>query len=169
MTKDSLEIEDINGKTLGFSDFWQSIASGLGNSRLIVDTQAESIKYFLDAESDHATLLRGVIQQSYKRCHCYHLKARFDVNVALDVLGETSHNLHGTKEDDLIDIELLEEIAWLINQYYRPLIEMPTSMLSQVSQAFVNERQQSPEQKPKATGSVVSMANIKIMQQNRRL
>jgi len=63
----------------------------------------------------------------------------------------------------------LEEIAWLINQYYRPLIEMPESMLSQATRAIANESQQAPEHKPKTVGSVVSMANIKIMQQNRRL
>ena len=178
MSKDSLQIKEISGKTLGFSEFWQTIASELGNSRLKVNPCADSIRYFLDAESDHRDFLRNIIHQSYKRCRCYHLKARFDVNIALDVLGETSFSLQGTKEDDLLDIELLEEIAWLINQRYKHLIEMPDSMLIDCNQSlngsiierpYGDANQSNSSYAAKRTSPVLSMSNIKIMRANRQL
>jgi hypothetical protein len=163
MNKDSLQTKEINGRIIKFSDFWQTIASELGNSRFKINAEAESIKYFLDPESDHKDFLRVLIQQCYKRCRCYHLNARFDVNVALDVLGETSHTLQGTKEDDLLDIELLEEIAWLINQHYGQAIEMPNSMLTE----SLNLDREFSVLDSNNTGSVVSMAKLKTRRKNR--
>jgi len=90
MSKDSVKIKAQKQDFLSFSEFWQTIANDLGNSRIKVNTNAESIKQFLRADSDHKEFLRTLIHQSYKRCQCYHLNARFDVNIALDVLGETS-------------------------------------------------------------------------------
>jgi hypothetical protein len=114
-----------------------------------------------------------LIQQSYKRCHCYHLKARFDVNVALDILGETSYTLQGNKEDDLMDIELLEEIAWLINQHYGQAIEMPDSMLSDIHNEEKGEERDlcepgSNKASSKKSSPVISMTKLKIRRANRR-
>jgi len=175
MSKDSLQINQINGKNLGFNEFWQMIASELGNSRLKINSQAKSIKYFLDASSDHKEFLRNLIHQSYKRCHCYHLNARFDVNIALDILGETSYSLQGSKEDDLLDIELLEEIAWLIDQHFSTLIETPKSLLSSNYQLVSHSKQASSERDTltargtSVPSSVVSLSNLKIRKANLQL
>ena len=166
--KDSLENKQSSGKTPGFSVFWQTIASGLGNSRLRINPRAESIKHYLDVESDHKYFLKALILQSYKRCRCYHLNARFDVNIALDILGETSYSLQGSREDDLLDIELLEEIAWLINQHYSHLIEMPESLLAAEDKNRLDLRPMNTKQKPRERIRIVSMARLKIRKANLR-
>jgi len=168
MSKDSLQIKKINGKTIVFSEFWQTIASGLGNSRVKINRKAESIKNFLDPESDHKDFIRILIQQSYKRCCCYHLNARFDVNVALDMLGETSYTLQGNKEDDLMDIELLEEIAWLINQHYGQAIQMPDSMLSDNHSGAKCQEKESCQLSSSKAGPVISLSKLKIRRANRK-
>ena len=168
MSKDSLQITQNAYRTVGFSEFWLLIASELGNSRLKVDVGAESIKYFLDAESDHKDFLRKIIHQSYKRCHCYHLKARFDVNIALDILGETNYKLQGSKEDDLLDIELLEEIAWLVNQHYSHLIKMPDSTLAQTN-VIGDGFDKATEKQGSTTFPIVSLSKRRINKANRRL
>ena len=117
------------------------------------------------AESDHKDFLRVLIRQSYKRCRCYHLNARFDVNIALDILGETSYKLQGTRQDDLMDIELLEEIAWLINQHYSHAIEMPESMLAQ--QASNVGELNGPISSE--VGAIFSMSKIKTRRANQKL
>ena len=169
MSKDSLQIKKINGKTIVFNEFWQTIESGLGNSRFKINTKAESIRYFLDPESDHKDFLRILIQQSYKRCRCYHLNARFDVNVALDILGETSYNRQGNKEADLMDSELLEEIAWLINQHYGQAIEMPDSMLIGDLSEERSEERNFCQLNPSKAGPVISLSKLKIRRANRKL
>jgi len=169
MSKDSLQIKEIDGKTLGFSDFWQTVACELGSSRLKINHKATSIKFFLDAESDHKDFLRSLIHLSYKRCHCYHLNARFDVNIALDILGETCFKLQGIKEDDLLDIELLEEIAWLINQNYGNRIRMPESMLPAKRSAYLEPEEQQSTNRQKARSPIVSISHVKIRKANQQL
>ena len=168
MSKDSVKIKAQNQDFLSFSKFWQTIANELGNSRIKINAQAESIKQFLQADSDHKEFLRKLIHQSYKRCRCYHLNARFDVNIALDVLGETSFNLKGSKEDDLLDIELLEEIAWLISQHYGHKVNMPKSLLinsSELSDDHTNIV--ATESQVKAKTPIISLSKRKIRLANR--
>ena len=113
--------------------------------------------------------MRKLIHQSYKRCHCYHLNARFDVNIALDVLGETSFQLKGNKEDDLLDIELLEEIAWLISQRYGYRVNMPESLLVNASEAS-DDHTSDVESEPqaKAKTPIISLSKRKIRIANRK-
>jgi len=172
MSKDSSQINEINAKAIGFSHFWQTIASELGNSRFKINQQAESIKYFLAAESDHKEFLRILIRESYKRCHCYHLNAPFDVNIVLDILGETSFHLQGTKEDDLLDIELLEEIAWLINHYYRDFIKMPKSMLTNHDysrESLSSSDESNSGEADNKSAPIMSISALKIRRANRKL
>ena len=169
MSKDSVKFKAQNQDFLSFSEFWQTIANELGNSRIKINPHAESIKQFLQADSDHKEFMRKLIHQSYKRCHCYHLNARFDVNIALDVLGETSFKLKGNKEDDLLDIELLEEIAWLISQRYGHKVNMPESLLVNASEA--NDDHTSAfesEQQAKAKTPIISLSKRKIRLANRK-
>jgi len=168
MSKESLKIKAQNRDFLGFSDFWQTIANELGNSRIKVNTEAESIKQFLLPDSDHKEFLRKLIHQSYKRCQCYHLNARFDVNIALDVLGETSFSLKGNKEDDLLDIELLEEIAWLISQHYAHKVKMPASLLKNAVEEAGDQRPDaSRDSLPTTKTPIISLSKRKIRMANR--
>lgn len=166
MSKDSVKIKAQNQDFLSFSEFWQTIANELGNSRIKINVEAESIKQFLRADSDHKEFLRTLIHQSYKRCHCYHLNARFDVNIALDVLGETSFHLKGNREDDLLDIELLEEIAWLISQHYEHKVNMPESLLISKSEEQTNMTPN--ENQPGVKTPIISLSKRKIRLANRR-
>ena len=159
MSKDSLQINNTKSKNLGFKDFWQNIAFELGNARLKINPHAESIRFFLEADSDHKDFLKRLIHLSYKRCQCYHLNASFDVNVVLDVLGETCFHLQGSKEDDLLDIELLEEVAWLITQHYYDHIKMPKSMLST----------ETVTENALPSGSILSMSHAKIRKANLKI
>jgi len=105
-------------------DFWLTIASGLGNSRLKLNRKASSIHRFIDQNSDHKDYLRQAIQQSYKLSRCSHLRDPIDLNCVLDILGEIAFELEGARADDLLDIELLEEIAWLIGERFQQSLEL---------------------------------------------
>ena len=108
-----------------FIEFWRFIAKELGDSQCLLNPQANRIKDFLDSDNDYRSFFKDVVAQSYVRCSCHHLKDTIDVNVVLDVLGETAYSLQGAHADDLLDIELLEEICWLICQQYPRHIEHP--------------------------------------------
>lgn len=136
-----------------FIEFWVFIASKLGSSRLKIDTQASSIHDLLAQGSDHPQYLKGVITQSYKRSQCHHLRAPINVNYVLDILGETAFELQGKECDDLFDIELLEEIAWHIDERYAQNIEIKTT--------------DQPDSPNKA--DVVSLPSAKIKRANSRL
>ncbi len=166
MSKDSVKIKAQAHDFLSFSEFWQTIADELGNSRIKINTEATSIKQFLRADSDHKEFMRTLIHQSYKRCHCYHLNARFDVNVALDVLGETSFSLKGNKEDDLLDIELLEEIAWLISQRYEHKVKMPESLLIDINEDQASVA--SNKNQARLRTAIISMSKRKIRLANQK-
>jgi hypothetical protein len=103
--------------------FWLRVANELGTSRLRIDKLANSIHQFLDKDSDSKLYLRDLIKKSYKLSRCQHLASPISLEVVLDLLGETAHKLRGDQRDDLFDIELLEEIAWHINDRYWPEIQ----------------------------------------------
>jgi hypothetical protein len=168
MSKDSQQVQKAVSQKLKFSEFWQTIAAEMGDSRLKINANAESIRTFLDAEGDHRSFLRTLIHQSYKRCHCYHLHARFDVNIALDMLGETNYHLQNAREDDLLDVELLEEIAWLVNEHYFHLIEMPASILQcKKQQRHFDDNHHSPN--TRSAPHIVSMSKLKIQRANNKM
>ena len=118
MSKHSAQDSTNIRKATAFADFWLLIASELGSSRLKVNPEAQSIGQFIDSSGDQKDYLREVIRQSYKRSRCYHLRDAIDIEAVLDILGETAYSLQGQQADDLLDIELLEEIAWLIGERF---------------------------------------------------
>lgn len=146
---DDSEWRKKNGQIL-FLDFWIFIDSKLGSSRLKINARANSIHEVLARGSDHPQYLKDVITQSYKRSQCHHLQAPINVNYVLDILGETAFELQGKQCDDLLDIELLEEVAWHIDERYGQSIEV-----------------QLTESSPKA--DVVSLPRAKIKRANSRL
>jgi hypothetical protein len=121
-----------------FADFWQLIASELGSSRLKINSTAQSISTFIDSSGDQKDYLRDVIKQSYKRSQCYHLRDAIDLEAVLDILGETAYALQGQHADDLMDIELLEEIAWLIGERFWVNVQPPKTPVAPKAARVVN-------------------------------
>jgi len=136
-----------------FIEFWLFIGSELGSSRLKLNSHAESIHQVLDKGSDHQHYLKNIITQSYKRSRCNHLRAPININHVLDVLGETAYELQGKRCDDLMDIELLEEIAWHIGERYERHLNIPTQNHT----------------KDDRKAEVLSLPNAKIRRANIRL
>lgn len=125
MSKHSASNTELTDNTLSFIVFWRFIASEIGSSRLKINEKADSIKNLIDDTSDPKEYLKNIIMQSYKRSKCNHLRDTVDLNSILDVLGETAFELQGQQADDLLDIELLEEIAWLLCERYQHALNLP--------------------------------------------
>ena len=149
MSKDSAQDPHLNEKALSFIGFWQFIATELGSSRLKINSKTNSIRHVVDCNSDPKDYLKKAIHQSYKLSNCHHLRDAVDLNAVLDVLGEAAYELQNQHADDLLDIELLEEIAWLIGERYPNQLKLEPSAL--------------PE---KAT--IVSLSKTKIIRANSR-
>jgi len=137
---------------LEFAQFWEFIASQIGDSRLTLNHSAAKIEYFMQVDCDPKNCLRSVSIESYKRSNCKNLRSPIDLNVVLDVLGETAFSLRGESRDDLFDIELLEEVAWHIASRYSALIEINNPSLTEQNQ-------------PK----ILSFPNYRIRKANTRL
>ncbi len=135
MSKHSAQDSNKFAKSPTFTDFWRTIANELGSSRLKINARATSIHKFIDRNSDHKEYLRQAIQQSYKRSHCNHLRDTINLESVLDILGEIAFELQGAQADDLLDIELLEEIAWLIGERFQ--LALPVQENSTQSQVQV--------------------------------
>lgn len=140
-----------NYPKVSFFEFWLFIARELGDSHLTVNPKAGDIHGLLAADSDTKDFLRKAIKKSYKQSKCNYLEAPVNIEVVLDVLGETAYALRDNQRDDLFDIELLEEIGWLISQRYGHYLELDE------------------EPKKEADGHVISFPNYKIRQANTRL
>jgi len=107
-----------------FRHFWKFIAKQIGDSRLTLNHSARKVENFMQLDCDPKNCLRSVSIESYKRSNCKNLNSPVDLNVVLDVLGETAYALRGQSRDDLFDIELLEEVAWHIANRYSSLIHI---------------------------------------------
>jgi len=145
---------------VSFLGFWQFIAKELGNSRLKVNVNANAIHDFLITNGEQKAYLRDAIKQSYKHNQCHHLGSPISITSVLDILGEAAYELHANRQDDLFDIELLEEIAWLISQRYADHFEIET--LSGTAKPPTNINGD-------ASSNVVSLPKAKIRRANARL
>ncbi len=112
-----------------FLGFWHLVATCLGDGRLRILKNAEALEQLLAPNSDHRDFLRDIIITSYFECDCCSLDDSVDVNTILDVLGEAAYELQARNADDLLDIELLEEIAYHIQQHFPHKIKLPESVL----------------------------------------
>lgn len=153
MNKQSTGLDKHQSKNVTFIDFWCFIATELGNSRLRVNAKANSINEFLDQRSDHKEYLKSVIRRSYKLGQCQHLRSPINVNHVLDLLGEAAYQLKGKRCDDLLDIELLEEIAWHISGRFAHLVQN----IEPITQI-----------KDTSTSNIVSFHSAKTRRANRR-
>ena len=103
---------------VSFRRFWTFCSEQLGSSRLQIHAQATTIQDFCGNSTCGAGSLRDIILASYKRSNCKKLDSAINFECTFDLLGETAYQLQGQHKDDLLDIELLEEIGWCINQFY---------------------------------------------------
>lgn len=140
---------------VSFVNFWRFIAKSLGDSRLRIRNEADSIETLLASNSDHREFLREVIITSYFESNCCSIDDLIDMNTTLDVMGEAAYQLQGRNKDDLMDIELLEEIAYLIQQQYFYLID--------VAKPIDNDRRDG------LFGAIVTFSNRKIRRANTKL
>ena len=103
---------------ISFRKFWQLCAHQLGDSRFTFDHSASTITDMNHSVITSETLIKDLIMVCYRRSQCQHLDSPIDLNATFDVLGETAYKLQGQRQDDLLNIELLEEIGWCANQFY---------------------------------------------------
>ena len=157
MSKHSASNTQLSNNTLSFIVFWQFIASEIGSSRLKINEKADSIKNLIDDTSDPKEYLKNIIKQSYKRSKCNHLRDTVDLNSILDILGETAFELQGQQADDLLDIELLEEIAWLLCERYQHALNLPEKDSQKSSKQAGNKS---------SSASVISLSKAKIIKSN---
>ena len=135
-----------------FTHFWEFIAKQVGDSRLTLNHSARKVEQFMQLDCDPKNCLRSVSIESYKRCNCQNLNSPIDLNVVLDVLGETAFSLQGESRDDLFDIELLEEVAWHIANRYSHLIHI-----------------EQPHAKSGSEAKIISFPDYRIRRANTRL
>lgn len=148
---------------ISFLDFWRFIAKELGNSRLKINVNARSIHDFLITDGDQKAYLRDAIKRSYKLNKCHHLGSIICVISVLDILGETAYQLQSSKQDDLFDIELLEEIAWHISHRFADHFELKDGSNSASSLAS------SDMDNKVSRNNVSSLPKAKIRRANSRL
>ena len=144
-------------KSVSFRRFWLCVAQELGSAWLRLDPKARRLQEFIASSYDPKEYLRDIITQSYKRSHCCGLDSDINLDALLDILGETAYGLRGQKRDDLFDIELLEEIGWLIGDRYRHMLP--------VQHGDVPDQPRSEN----SSAPVVSFPDFRIRKANARL
>ena len=162
MSKHFQGFQDSLNRVVSFLDFWLFVGDQLGDARLRINAKAATIHQLMDRSSGHTQQLRDVIMQSYKRSHCYHLGAPIDLVAVLDILGETAYELHGKQADDLLDIELLEEIAWHISERFGWVIE-PELHATSARCRSVDRNQNN------RNSNIISLPKVKIKKANAKL
>jgi hypothetical protein len=147
-------------KSVGFRSFWLQVASELGEARLHLDGSAHNLDDFIMDDSDVRIYLHKAIRATYRDSHCQHLDSPISLECVLDTLGETAYKLQNEQVGDLFDIELLEEIAWLICDRYADQV---TALLARC------DAWQPPEPPDRNSALVISFPDYKIRRANARL
>lgn len=101
-----------------FIEAWCFLSDNIGSSRLPINRKANDIHQFIIAQDDQLGFMKQVIRDCYQSCKCNHLQSPVNIETILDVLGETAYQLTQQDKDDLVIIELLEEIGWLLVEAY---------------------------------------------------
>lgn len=108
-----------------FFEAWCFLSDNIGSSRLPVNRQASDIHQFIISQDDQLGFMKQVIRNCYQSCQCHNLQSTINIETMLDVLGETAYQLTQQNKDDLVMIELLEEIGWLLVQAYGQHLKQP--------------------------------------------
>lgn len=121
-----MKSNNLPSQTPSFLNFWILITEHLGDAHGVIDPKTKTTQALFSNFDDQLGLLKNIILESYALNKCHHIKSPINVNIVLDILGDKAFELHLKQADDLLDIELLEEICWLICQHFSHLIEIPT-------------------------------------------
>ena len=143
-------------QSVSFLKFWFFVTEQLGDSHGSIDPNLKTAQAFFSHFSDQQGLLKEIIIASYSLNKCRHLKDSIDVNLVLDLLGQKAFELKIMHADDLLDIELLEEIGWLISQHFAQFIDIPT----------LNN---STDKCDNTASPIISLPRAKIRRANRQL
>lgn len=114
-----------HSQSVSFLDFWCLITDNLGDAYSSIDPQTKTAQQLFSDFNDQLGLLKQVISDSYTLNKCHHLHSHIDINSVLDILGTKAFDLQVKQADDLLDMELLEEVCWLVCQHFGQLIVMP--------------------------------------------
>jgi hypothetical protein len=147
-------------QTVPFLDFWVSITEHLGDAHGVIDPKTKTTQALFSSFDDQLGLLKNVILESYALNKCHHIKSPLNVNTVLDILGSKAFELHLKQADDLLDIELLEEICWLICQHFSHLIEIPV---------FNRRREMDESNLGNTSANIISLPKTKIRIANSKL
>lgn len=147
-----------NIKPTSFVAFWSTIGADLPEGMLVLRDRPKSTEALFATRSNHSDLLREVILGSYAACKCDTVDDAIDINTVLDLMGDAAFNRQMHNTDDLLDIEMLEEIAYLICLHFGSQIVYPQSRY--LDKTDTNKFEKS---------SVVSIEKAKIHFANRQL
>ncbi len=145
-------------KSVKFIDFWCEVALEVGSHRFSINDQAKQLQDLFSKKDIHADHVKNLVRQSLPDPHG-NLEQTIDVTRLLDELGEVAFELRKNSADDLLDIEFLEEIAWVISSRYHHLIRHPKKCSEP---AFQPRQRQEPAR-------VFSLSTFKTRRANRRL
>lgn len=140
---------------VAFADFWLMVAHEVGDARLHLDENARTLEEFIHERSDVRDYLHSAIRECYKNSACQNLRSPICLESVLDVLGNTAWKLQQEPHGDLFDIELLEEIAWLICDRYA----------SQITELVARSAAWQPSSNSRPA-QVVSFPDYKIRRKN---
>lgn len=162
MAKQIVQSNSKNTKSLSFIKFWGFIASELGSLRLSIDTSSKRLETLFQANSAHPKYLRTLIEESLAN-RGGNLTQTIDLNKLLDDLGATAFTLRSNDNDDLFDIELLEEIAWLISTHFSS--HFSSSLGGNNSTPIPATRDKTKDNNPQ----VISLQRYQIIKANKKL
>lgn len=125
----------------------------MGQNSLLINPLAEHLSGLFDRNSQHGELEREVILKSYDYCQCNSVNDRISVTQVLDLVGEIAYKKQLHNQDDLMDIKLLEEIGFHLQNLFGEQVQFPEARIS-------NQSNQSKAR-------VVSLEKAKILFANR--
>ncbi|MCH2189795.1 MAG: hypothetical protein MK188_02570 [Gammaproteobacteria bacterium] len=132
--------KDTSFDPLTFLGFWIVMSEGIGNNRLELNPKAKAIDEMFLSDNLYQEHIKLLIQNTLND-KSKSLKQPIDINQVLDALGETAYSLRQNQADDLYEIELLEEIAWHINEKYGHLVK-PCSEYTKLESDWNNKTQE---------------------------
>ena len=99
-----------------FKDFWLTMSCLAGDTRLTMDAKADTLGEFISDQEEY--FIRQLMTTVYSCSKCSSIYSHIDLRCVFDALGESGLHMRQTDSDDLLNVELLEEIAWLTTQYF---------------------------------------------------
>jgi len=144
-----------------FGDFWGTVCDQIGDHRISINSSAESKQDLLDAESLHPEFVKELVYACFERSQ-KSKNHRVDFCALLDHMGSLAYCMRESYSDDLLDIELLEEIAWVINTHF------PYCIDSSVLARQLDSHDLIESSIERTTPTVISIKNYRSKSANQR-